>query len=184
MARNTERKAVDKVFILLGSAMTAVLLVIGVLAWYGHTFASDMVRDQLSAQKIYFPEQESEAFKALSSEDQAEVGRFAGQQLTTGEQAKVYANNYIGAHLKKIGDGKTYAEISEEAMADPTNAKLQQQKTTLFQGETLRGMLLGTGYAFWTFGMIAQYAAFVAFVGALLMAILVMLGVLHLAKIK
>jgi hypothetical protein len=184
MAKNTERKAVDKVFILLGSAMTAVLLVIGVLAWYGHTFASDMVRDQLSAQKIYFPEQESEAFKALSSEDQVEIGRFAGQQLTTGEQAKVYANNYIGAHLKKIGGGKTYAEISEQAMADPTNATLQQQKTTLFQGETLRGMLLGTGYAFWTFGMIAQYVAYAAFAGALLMAILVMLGLQHLARIK
>lgn len=184
MVKNTERKAIDKVFILLGSAMAIVLLAIGGLAWYGHTFATGMVKDQLSAQKIYFPERDSAAFKALSTADQSEVGRFAGQQLTTGEQAKVYANNYIGAHLEKIGGGKTYAEISEEAMADPTNAKLQQQKATLFQGETLRGMLLGTGYAFWTFGMIAQYAAIAAIAGAVLMTVLVILGLQHLSKLK
>lgn len=184
MSKKTERKAIDKVFILLGSAMTGVLLIIGILAWYGYSFASGMVTEQLSAQKIYFPERDSAAFKALSDKDQVEVGRFAGQQLTTGEQAKVYANNYIGVHLQNIGGGKTYAEISEEAKANPTDAKLQQQKATLFQGETLRGMLLGTGYAFWTFAMIAQYAALAAFAGAVVMFVLVVLGIRHLAKLK
>lgn len=183
MSKTTERKAIDKVFILLGSAVTVVLVVVGALAWYGYSFATGMVKDQLSAQQIYFPARDSEAFKALSAEDQAQVGRFAGEQLTTGEQAKVYANNYIGDHLKKIGGGKTYAEVSDEAMKDPTNTKLQQQKATLFQGETLRGMLLGSGYAFWTFGMIAQYAAIAAFVGAIVMLVLVLLGVRHLAKL-
>ncbi len=184
MAKNTERKAIDKVFILLGSAVAVVLLVIGGLAWYGYSFATGMVTDQLSAQQIYFPAKDSAAFKALSSEDQQEVGRFAGQQLTTGEQAKVYANNYIAAHLKKLGGGKTYAQISEAAMKDPTNTKLQMQKATLFQGETLRGMLLGSGYAFWTFGMIAQYAALASFAGAGVMAVLVLLGLQHLRKLK
>ena len=184
MTKNTERKAVDKVFILLGSAMTVVLLFIGGLAWYGHTFATGMVTEQLSAQKIYFPERDSAGFKGLSAEHQVEVERFAGQQLTTGEQAKVYANNYIGAHLENIGGGKTYAEISEEAKANPTDVKLQQQKTSLFQGETLRGMLLGTGYAFWIFGMIAKYVALSALAGAAIMALLVVLGLRHLAKIK
>jgi hypothetical protein len=69
-------------------------------------------------------------------------------------------------------------------MADPTNAKLQAQKATLFQGETLRGMLLGMGYSFWTFGMIALYAAWAAFAGAVVMAALVLLGLRHLAKLK
>ena len=184
MAKNTERKAIDKVFILLGSAATVVLIVVGLLAWYGYTFATGMVKDQLSAQKIYFPEKDSAAFKALPAEDQTEVGKYAGQQLVTGEQAKVYANNYIAVHLEKIGGGKTYAEISEEAMADPTNETLKTQKATLFQGETLRGMLLGTGYAFWTFGIIAQYVALAAFAGAVVMAVLVLLGKGHLAKVK
>ncbi len=184
MAKNTERKAIDKVFVLLGIAMTVMLVAIGALAWYGYSFASGMVTEQLSAQRIYFPERDSAAFEALSAEDQAEVGRFAGQQLTTGEQAKVYANNYIGAHLENIGGGKTYAEISDEARANPDDAKLQQQKTSLFQGETLRGMLLGTGYAFWTFALIAQYAALAAFAGAAIMLVLVFLGMQHLARLK
>jgi hypothetical protein len=76
------------------------------------------------------------------------------------------------------------SEVSEAAMADPTNEKLAAQKATLFQGETLRGMLLGTGYAFWTFGMIAKYVAIAAFVGAVVMAVLVLLGKGHLAKVK
>ncbi len=184
MSKKTERKAIDKVFILLGSVTTIFLLLIGSFAFYGYSFATGMVKDQLSAQQIYFPAKDSAAFKALGADDQQQVGQFAGQQLTTGEQAKVYADNYIGAHLKKIGGGKTYAQISEEAMKDPTNTKLQQQKATLFQGETLRGLLLGSGYAFWVFGMIALYASIAAFIGAALMAVLVLLGLRHLANIK
>jgi len=48
---------------------------------------------------------------------------YAGQQLTTGEQAQVYANNFIGVHLKEVAGGKTYAQVSAEAMATPTNTK-------------------------------------------------------------
>lgn len=184
MSKKTERKAIDKVFILLGSAAMLVLLIVGALAWYGYNFATGMVRDQLSAQKIYFPDRDSAAFKALEASDQQAIEPFAGQQLTTGEQAKVYADNYIGAHLKNIAGGKTYAEVSEQAMKNPDDAKLQAQKATIFQGETLRGLLLGTGYAFWTFGMIAQYAALAAFAGAAIMAVLVLLGLRHLAKLK
>lgn len=183
MSKKTERKAIDKVFILLGAAATIMLLVIASLAWYGHNFATSMVRDELSSQKIYFPTTDSQAFKSLDKQDQDEMAKYAGELLTTGEQAKVYANNYIGAHLKDIADGKTYAEVSSESMKDPENAQLQGQKAALFQGETLRGMLLGTGYAFWTFGMIALYISIASLIGAVLMFILVILGVRHLAKL-
>jgi hypothetical protein len=54
----------------------------------------------------------------------------------------------------------------------------------LFQGETLRGLLLGSGYAYWTFGMIAKFVAIAAFIGAGGMAILVWLGLAHLARLK
>ena len=184
MSAKTERKAIDKVFVLLGAASTAALLVIGGLAWYGHQFAAGMVTQELSAQKIYFPEAGSRELLELTEEDRAEMSKYAGQQLVNGEQAKVYANNFIGAHLEKIAGGKTYAEISDESMKNPTDAKLQGQKTALFQGETLRGMLLGTGYAFWTFCMIAKYAAIAAFVGAAIMFVLVLLGLRHLSKLK
>lgn len=184
MAKNTERKAIDKVFILLGTAATLVLVFAGALLWYGYSFASGMVKDQLSAQNIYFPAKDSAAFRSLPADDQAQISKYAGEQLTDGDQAKVYANNYIGAHLKKIAGGKTYSEVSEAAMADPTNQALQKQKATLFQGETLRGMLLGSGYAFWTFGLIAKFAAIAALAGSVVMAVLVLLGVGHLRKLK
>lgn len=182
--KNTERKAIDSVFILLGIAMTVTLVAIAALAWYGYTFASGMVTDQLSAQKIYFPEQDSKAFESLDEEDQEAIKPYAGMQLTTGEQAKVYANNYIGAHLENIAGGKTYSEVSDLARANPDDAQLQAQKASLFQGETLRGILLGTGYAFWTFAMIAKFAAMAAIAGAAIMIVLVFLGMQHFAKLK
>lgn len=126
--KNAERKAIDKVFVLLGVAATVVLVGAGALLLYGSQFATGMVKDQLSAQKIYFPAEGSKALAALPPEDQAEVSKYAGEQLVTGEQAKVYAENYIGAHLKKVADGKTYSEVSEAAMANPTDQKLARKK--------------------------------------------------------
>jgi hypothetical protein len=184
MSKITERRAVDKVFILLGTAMTAVLLLTGSLAWYGYHFATESVRTELSQQKIFFPPKGSPAITALPAADQAEMNKYAGQQLVNGQQAKVYADNFINVHLQEIAAGQTYAEISTAAMKDPTNTKLQAQKSTLFQGETLRGLLLGSGYAYWTFGMIAKLVGIVAFIGAGVMAILVWLGVRHLAKLR
>lgn len=178
---SVERKAIDKVFILLGSAATVLLLVIAGLSWYGYSFATGMVRDELSAQKVYFPPKGSPALDPAVYPD---LQQYAGQLVDDGPKAKAYANGYIGRHLHKIADGKTYSEVSAEAMKDPKNAKLQQQKATLFQGETLRGMLLGTGYAFWTFGMIAFYVSLASLTGALVMAVLVVLGVRHLKKLK
>lgn len=180
----TERRAVDKVFILLGTAMTAVLLVVGGLAWYGYDFATSNVTNELSQQKIFFPESGSAEIAALPEADKQEVNKYAGQQLVNGEQAKVYANNYINVHLQKVAEGKTYSEVSAAAMKDPTSQQLIQQKAVLFQGETLRGLLLGDGYSYWTFGMLAQYVAIAAFIGAGVMTVLVWLGIKHLAKLK
>jgi hypothetical protein len=184
MAKNTERQAVDKVFILLGVAMTAFLLVAGSLAWYGYHFATNSVKTELTEQKVFFPSKGSPAITSLPAADQAEVSKYAGQQLVNGQQAKVYANNFINVHLSEIADGKTYAEVSTLAMKDPTNTKLQAQKATLFQGETLRGLLLGAGYSYWTFGMLAKYVAIAAFVGAGVMALLVLAGLQHLARLR
>src|SRR5437763_15398061 len=97
----TERKAIDKVFILLGTAMTAVLLVVGGLTWYGYHFATNSVKTELSQQKIFFPPKDSPAIAALPSADQKEMSKYAGQQLVNGQQAKVYANNFINVHLQE-----------------------------------------------------------------------------------
>jgi hypothetical protein len=54
----------------------------------------------------------------------------------------------------------------------------------LFQGETLRGLLLGSGYAYWTFGMIALYAALAVFAGAAVTLVLVLLGLRQIKRAK
>ena len=84
--------------------------------------------------------------------------QYGGQLMTTGAQAEVYADHFIANHLKVIGGGKTYAQLSTESIAQPTNAKLAAQVATVFKGETLRGLLLNA-YAFGTVGMIAGIAA-------------------------
>lgn len=180
----TERKALDKTFILLGLVVTVVLVIVGGLAWYGYHFTTNNVKTELSQQQIYFPPASSPAIAALPPADQAAMNKYAGQQLVNGDQAKVYANNFINVHLSEVAHGQTYAQVSTIALQNPSNQQLQAQKATLFQGETLRGLLLGSGYAFWTFGLIFKYVAIVAFIGAGVMAILVWLGLLHLARIR
>ncbi|USN96972.1 MAG: hypothetical protein H6797_02155 [Candidatus Nomurabacteria bacterium] len=178
----SDRKTIDIVFVLLGLAATVVLLAVGTLAWVASDFAKTTVKDELSSQKIYFPEKDSPALKSLPESDRVAMEQYAGEQLTTGDQAKVYADNYIGVHLGKIAGGKTYSEVSAEAMANPTDTKLAAQKQTLFQGETLRGLLLGDGYAYWTIGQIAYYAAAAALAGAGVMVILVLFGMRHISR--
>ena len=176
-----QRKTIDTVFILLGVAATGVLIVIGSLSWWGYHFATTSVKNELSAQKIYFPPKGS---PGLDPAEYPGLQQYAGQLVDNGPKAKAYANEFIGKHLENVAGGKTYAEVSSAALKDPTNTKLQQQKQTLFQGETLRGLLLGDGYAYWTFGLLAMYAAVAAFIGAGVMAILVWLGLMHLARSK
>src|SRR5436853_440790 len=150
ISKKEQRRVIDKVFILLGVVTMVVLLVAGGIAWKGYSFATDQVRTELGQQKIYFPPKGSLAISALPAVDQAQMNKFAGEQLLTGDQAKVYANNFINVHLSEIAGGKTYAEVSTAALANPTDQKLQTQKAVLFQGETLRGLLLSAGYSYWT----------------------------------
>lgn len=167
------RKTIDVTFTLLGAAATVFLVVIGCLGWYGYHFATTQVHDQLAAQKVYFPEKGT---PALDPAEFPGLQKYAGQLVDNGPKAKAYADEFIGKHLEGIAGGKTYSEVSAEAMKDPTNAKLAGQKAALFQGETLRGLLLTAGYGYWTFGLIAGYVAIAAFVGAAVMAVLTLLG--------
>ena len=154
------------VFAYLAFIGAAILIIIAGLAWWGHVTISNMVTHELSVQKIYFPEKGS---AALDPETYPGLQQYAGQLVDTPDKAKAYANEYIGKHLEQIAGGKTYSEVSAAAKADPTNATLQQQKAVLFQGETLRGLLLTSGYGFGTIGIIAGIAAFTALGAAALL---------------
>lgn len=155
----SSRKTIDTVFVWLGVIMMFVLIVFGAIGLWGYHFATSTVHSELVSQKIYFPPKGS---PALDPAEFPGLQKYAGQQVDNGPKAKAYANEYIGVHLQKIANGKTYAEVSTEAMQNPSNAALQAQKTALFQGETLRGLLLGDGYAYWTFGVLAFDAAIAA----------------------
>jgi hypothetical protein len=169
LLKRSQDRSIDQVFGILATVAALALLAIGGLAWWAHSFTTDMVSGELAAQKIYFPQAGAANFKA---EDYPDLQQYAGQLVDTPEEAKAYANGYIGAHLKKIAGGKVYSEVSTEARKDPTNQQLQDQKQQLFQGETLRGMLLANGYGFGTVGKIAKIAAVVAFVASGIMILL------------
>ena len=190
-----KRRNIDRIVSLIGLGLSIFLFVAAGLLNWGYTFADKNVSDQLTAQKISFPAADSDSFKALPAEDQAALEPFAGMQMTTGEQARAYADHYIGVHVKGIAGGKTYSEVSGEALAanaaskaDPNNSELAAkaaglmgQRTTLFMGETLKG-LLGNAYAFWQLGQIAMYAMWAAIAGGAIMFVLSMLGFMHLRR--
>jgi hypothetical protein len=143
-------------------ALQAVMILVfafcaGFLYW-GSGFVNGMIHDQLAAQQIYFPAKDSAAIKALPAADAAAVQSFAGQQLTTGDQAKVYADSFIGVHLKAVAGGKTYSQVSAAAQANPQDPKLAAQVQTLFRGETLRGLLLNA----WGWSQVGMYALYAA----------------------
>jgi hypothetical protein len=125
------RKITSLTVIAAGAAV--MMVVIGIVAIIGGGYDHSVVRDQLAPQKIYFPK----------PAEYASLKPYAGQQVIDGTQAKLYANDQLGPDLNKVAGGKTYAEVSEEWIAGGMkNATLAAQRTTLFTGETLKGLLL------------------------------------------
>ena len=162
-----------------GIVITLALVVAGVMAFVGYSFANDNVTKQLSEQKISFPAKGAESLK--DSRIGPYLSKYAGQQLTNGAQAQAYADHFIAVHLREIGGGLTYSQLSAKALADPNNTELAGQVATVFKGETLRGLLLNA-YGFWKMGQIVWIGAIVSFAGAALLLILSLFGVWHLRR--
>jgi len=175
------RRTFDALVSGAGVLLVAVLLVAGVLLTWGHSYANNQVASQLSAQKIVFPTTSNPEFKILPTANRAQMAKYAGQLMTNGAQAETYANYFIGRHLFLIGGGKTYSQLSAEALANPKNAALAAQVETVFKGTTLRSMLL-EAYGFWQLGQIALIAAIVSYIAAGLMLILSVFGFVHLRR--
>jgi hypothetical protein len=174
------RRTFDFIATAIGLGLTLVLLLAGGLLLWGYSFANGEVHDQLAAQQIYFPKAGSDAL--ASPQIGPYLNQYAGQQLVNGAQAKAYADHFIAVHLTEVADGKTYAQVSGLAQANPTDTKLQGQANTLFKGEALRSMLL-QAYAFWKIAQIALYSAIISFVLGLLMLALTVLGFVHLRRV-
>jgi hypothetical protein len=175
------RRTFDALASAVGLVIAAVLLAAGGLLLWGHSFVDNQVSTQLSAQKIVFPAKSNPEFKALPAADAAAMGQYAGQQMTTGAQAKVYADNFIAFHLSAMGG--TYSQLSAQSLAQPNNAKLAALVNTVFKGTTLRSMLLNA-YAFWQMGVIAFWAAIVSFIGAGILLVLSGFGLFHARRVS
>ncbi|MCU4183283.1 hypothetical protein K6U06_02840 [Acidiferrimicrobium sp. IK] len=176
------RRTFDSLLGSVGLLIVAVLAVAGGLLTWGHNYIGNQVHNQLAAQQIFFPATTSASFKELPASDQAAMAPYAGQQMLTGAQAEAYADHYIAVHLSKMPYNGVYAKVSSAALAAPAGSaqqkSLQATETTVFQGTTLRGLLL-EAYAFGTMGSIAGWAALAAFLGAGFMLILSGLGLFH-----
>src|SRR3954451_338737 len=180
------RATFDKVTSWAGLLLVAVLLVAGGLLTWASSFVGNQVHDQLADQNITMPTSQT-GLAALPAADRAALQKYAGQKLTTGPQAKAYANHFIWVHMNEASNGQTYSEVSGQYIqqcSDPKAAATQPCQTlgglrqTLFMGNTLRGLLL-YGYAFATIGTIAGIASIVAFAGAALLLVLVGFGFWH-----
>jgi len=141
------------------------------------SFTTSQIRDELTSQSIFFPT--ADQIKTGGALDPAEfpqeIRDQAGKQVTDGNQARIYANDFVGKHLQGVAGGLTYATIGSKISAanallaatpktDPNYATLQAnvatlngQRDTLFKGETLRSMLLNA-YGWWTVGVYTTYA--------------------------
>lgn len=141
----------------------AALIAAGPVMIYEGVHGQHQVTSQLSAQLISFPAKGSAGLPA------AQAGH-AGQQVTTGPQAKAYAD-MIETHILEATGGRTYSQVSAAAMAAPNDTKLAGQKQTAFMGESLRGSLMGA-YQAWevTYLVIGLGVAFLG-IGAATVAV-------------
>jgi len=185
-------KAIRWRIITLQAVMVVVLVGASGFALAMGSFTTSQIHDELAAQSIFFPA--ADQIKTGGALDPAEfpqeIRDQAGNQVTDGNQARIYANDFLALHLQKVAGGLTYATIGPKISAanaalasasktDPNYATLQAnvatlngQRDTLFKGETLRSMLLNA-YGWWTVGVYTTYAGF-----ALVIMAFVVLGAL------
>jgi hypothetical protein len=175
------RKVFDTLASIGGLVIVAMLLVAGSLAMWGYSFANSNVQSQLAQQQIVFPVKGSPAL--ASPKIGPYLNQYAGQKLTTGAQAKAYADHFIAVHLSEMPYGGVYSQVSDASRANPSNTALAAEVQTSFQGTTLRGLLL-EAYAFSIFAMLALWAAIASFILAAVMAALVGIGFWHSRRVN
>jgi len=184
------RKTFDLVLTLGGAVLTVVLIAAGSLLMWGATYANSNVHNQLAEQQIYFPTKAAFAHAKPGTEITPGMKpyllQYAGQQVLNGQQAEAYADHFIAVHLSEMPYGGVYSKVSAAARAatpgTPQAAKLAALENTVFQGTTLRGLLL-EAYGFWTFGQIAFIASIISFALGGVMLLLTLLGLVHWARV-
>jgi hypothetical protein len=152
--------------IIAGFVAGVVLLVAGGLLTWASAYVHNTVRSQLAEQQIYFPPKSAFAHPKAGTEITPSmiplVSQYAGQQMLTGQQAEAYADHFIAVHIAEMGGGKTYSQLSEQSLAQPSNTKLASLVNTVFRGEALRSMLLNA-YGWWKVSQISYVIALICY---------------------
>lgn len=199
-----KRRTLDTIFAGGGIVVAILLVVLAYAVFAQATFATDYVKQELSAQKITF----APVANLTDSEKSWKAGStclvtYAGQAMQTGAQAECYAKYYIREHMTAAAEGAgfpgaTYATLGttrsefsaqiaaaktkgDTATVDSTQKKLDAAtglRTTMQTGETLSGLLLTT-FGFSVIGSIAQMAANVLYLLAGVMVLLSVAGLVH-----
>jgi hypothetical protein len=149
--------------------MVIILGAAAAMAFVGSDFSTSQIKAQIEPQKIMMPkEAQLEATITEINEKYpdltpyiADLRKYEGQQVLTGEQAHVFAEAYLGMHIRDIDNGKPYSVLSSEARAEKDPALKAQKDAmvqTAFRGETLKSML-NQAWAFSVFGQMALYAS-------------------------
>jgi len=129
----------------IAAGAAAGMIVLGIVSIIGGSYDHEVVHNQLGPQKITFPK----------PAEYPNLKKYEGQQVLNGTQAKAYAEDQIGVDMTKIAGGKTYSQVSDEWIAGGMKSeKLAGERTELFTGETLRGLLLQA----WGWGQIGSIA--------------------------
>jgi hypothetical protein len=150
----------------IAAGAAAGMIVLGIVSIVGGSYDHEVVRNQLGPQKITFPK----------PAEYADLKQYEGQQVLTGTQAKAFANDQLGPDLNKVAGGKTYSEVSAEWIAGGMKSeKLAGERTTLFMGETLKGLLLNA----WGWAQIGSIAILAGILLIVFGGILFLLPVLN-----
>ena len=90
-----------RVLVLQAGLIGILVFCAGFLFW-GNSFIHNQISTELTAQQIFFPAAGS---AALPADEMADLQQYGGQQVVNGDQAKAYANGFIGRHLEKVAGG-------------------------------------------------------------------------------
>jgi hypothetical protein len=150
----------------IAAGAAAGMIVLGIVSIVGGSYDHEVVHNQLGPQKITFPK----------PAEYADLKKYEGQQVLSGTQAKAYAEDQIAVDMTKIAGGKTYSQVSSEWIAGGMKSeKLAAERTELFTGETLRGLLLQA----WGWGQIGSIAILAGILLIVFGGILFLLPVLN-----